>query len=439
MLLPRYRPPFRPWQILIALFCIQLSWITYWGITNQTLVKGGEEAFLSWDWKNYRDFGLHFKAVCLTGSFPRGERLDPSPPSPPVFNHIGAFWWPPLLPAWLALVHTLGVPSEALPWTVALWTATTAPLMFLLLRMKFGLKASFLTALVTALYPGFLLRSFQMSECFSLPLLLLFFRSFLSNARPLRTGWLGGLCTLARFPNGVLALLLIPGLFRKESRRSAVLSLGVMALVLLPWMTRNKILLDRFTLSVNGPYLLYASNHPVIWDRPPGLTAYGSEGRGTFLSFPIVFSPQCFPDKKDLLGPDANPRNPEDILEILAVKPVTELTDLFQRQFIEALSARPWDGLAEIPWKFRRLMHWHLQNLPDEPFWFIPLAWILQGAIWGLIVAPSPWRRHLFLFMLTQVAVAALFYGNDRFRTGLDLALLVALGSILNRIEARKG
>lgn len=295
-----------------------------------------------------------------------------------------------------------------------------------------------MVALATALYPGFLLRSFQMSECFSLPLLLLFFRCLFGRSSALATGLMAGLCTLARFPNGVLALFFLAGLLKRDSRRYSAMSLGMMLLMLLPWMMRNKTLLDRFTLSVNGPYLLYASNHPLIWDRPPSLTAHGSEGRGTFLSFPYVFTPASFPDKTELLGPNANPKNSGEILEILAVKPVTELTDLFQRKFLEAASTRPADLLAEIPWKIRRLMHWHLQTIPGEPFWFIPSAWLLQALGLGLIFRTGAWRRPLIVFVLTQLLVAAVFYGNDRFRTGLDLALLLAAGAALGKTDRHK-
>jgi 4-amino-4-deoxy-L-arabinose transferase-like glycosyltransferase len=220
------------------------------------------------DWKWYDDAAYHLSQVW------RYEE-----------NGVPTAYWPIGYPLFLAVIYWIfGHSYLAVHLISVLLSLCICFLTYVIAKGLVGPVAARLSLVILVLLPGQIFYTNVLSSeilfttlLLLMILLLLKTREQTSLLTPLIVGLLLGLLIMVRAVALILPLLIVL-FYLKSSRRSfvglknAILAVLVTCLVLLPWMLRNKRVLDTFSIATSGGIDLYIGNSPIssgnwVWTK----------------------------------------------------------------------------------------------------------------------------------------------------------------------------
>jgi hypothetical protein len=361
--------------------------------------------------------------------------------------------YPPLFPVLLAVLDRLGLGSvTAQRLALTGLGGITVGLIGLVGRRTAGAAVGIVAASIAAVSPMlFLSESILMAEALAVPLVALSLLLALrvverpSTARFAGLGAALGALALTRAEGALLAILLIAPLAWRSAPdprarlRRAGAAIGVVVCVVAPWTIRNALRLDGFVpISTNAATLIDGANCDATYDgRLAGLwretfstggTASTDQGAECFEGFAIA-DPR-FTER------DAAARHLREGTEYAR----THLADLPRVASVRVLRTFGlWHPGAQIDYE-------SLEGRPRRAQAAgTVLGWCLLGlAVGGLAVLL---RRRLPVWPLvapivSTVVVAALTYGQQRFRAGAEPSLCVlaavAVTFVVRRIGDRR-
>jgi 4-amino-4-deoxy-L-arabinose transferase-like glycosyltransferase len=220
------------------------------------------------DWKWYDDAAYHLSQVW------RYEE-----------NGVPTAYWPIGYPLFLAVIYWIfGHSYLAVHLISVLLSLCICILTYQIAKRLIGPAAARLSLVILVFFPGQIFFTNVLSSeilfttlLLAMILILLKTREQSSIFGPLIVGLLLGLLIMVRAVALVLPLLIVL-FYLKWGRRSLVglrntiLSLIVVCLVLLPWLMRNKRVLDTFSIATSGGIDLYIGNSPIssgnwVWTK----------------------------------------------------------------------------------------------------------------------------------------------------------------------------
>jgi 4-amino-4-deoxy-L-arabinose transferase-like glycosyltransferase len=220
------------------------------------------------DWKWYDDAAYHLSQVW------RYEE-----------NGVPTAYWPIGYPLFLAVIYWIfGHSYLAVHLIGVVLSLCVCILAYVIAKRLVGPVTARLSLVTLALFPGQIFYTNVLSSeiLFTTLLLAMIFillktREQTSLLGPLIVGLLLGLLVMVRAVALVLPLLIVL-FYLKWGRRSvvglrnAILAVLVTCLVLLPWMLRNKRVLDTFSIATSGGIDLYIGNSPIssgnwVWTK----------------------------------------------------------------------------------------------------------------------------------------------------------------------------
>jgi 4-amino-4-deoxy-L-arabinose transferase-like glycosyltransferase len=311
----------------------------------------------------------------------------------------------------LAVLYRVAGPHVALAWVLgALATAVLLRAMFEVAMRLHDERVARVATLMAAMYPALVLMTGQsLSDLVFVAGLFAAFAFVLrvNGDRPQDVLWLGaaiGLLTLLRSVGGGLVALL-PAVWwlvrRNDARyaRAVAIAAFACAVVVLPWMVRNAIVLDRFTIGTNAGSNLLVGNRP------------GASGwRDAFELSPQLLAVRGEAARDDAMKAQAWAFIREHPAQALAILPgklagmylleTQAVTSLFQgerrgsdaaRHALYGLSQLTWMALALLV--LARVASWRAAS--QRP----------RGAQW------SGW-----LLVAYFTAICLVFHGEDRYR-----------------------
>ena len=220
------------------------------------------------DWKWYDDAAYHLSQVW------RYEE-----------NGMPTAYWPIGYPLFLAIIYWIfGHGYLAVHLISLLLSLCICILTYVIAKRLVGPVTARLSLVILVLFPGQIFYTNVLSSEILFTALLLLMILILLKTRehtpvlvPLTVGLLLGLLVMVRAVALALPLLIVLFLIKSSRRsfvglRNGILAVLVTCLVLLPWMLRNKRVLDTFSIATSGGINLYIGNSPIssgswVWTR----------------------------------------------------------------------------------------------------------------------------------------------------------------------------
>jgi len=329
-------------------------------------------------------------------------------------------FWPPLYPAFLALLYSLAGYSLEIARMVQALLGSVVPVAAYFISVRlFSRRVAWLSAIGLIFYPHLVyFNTWLIAESLFMALMVIALWAIGPVVekpvvvRIALAGVLFGLAALTKpfmlFVMPFLALWLFLASNERLSRRFlavAVLAF-VTAAVILPWTIRNYRLYDQVVLiSTNGGYTFLGANNPNAW---------GGHDEG--------FPPSI---------PELN---------------TAEMEDIYYEEAFQWIRDNP-EGFAKllIP-KYRRLFSpLSVASfkedfvIPGRSLVYIVYTSFLIIALYGAIRASSQWKRVGFLYTpVAGVLVSAgLYYGDVRYTLPMVPSLVIFAAFAINSIYAR--
>jgi 4-amino-4-deoxy-L-arabinose transferase-like glycosyltransferase len=397
------------WIIILVAFAVRVAVRCYSGAENF--------------WVNGYGFFFEFAQNIAAGN---GIAFSDGPPT--VFRV-------PLYPLFLAAV-TFGqkaflpiVLAQSLIGAGTVWCAA------LIAREMFGSAAAIIAAIVTALYPYYVVHDTALQETSLYTFLTTLAVLLLLRARRSRSGMMAGCAgltlgaavlaraTLAPFAFLAPLWLAIPGVFCSGPWRqgcwAAVICGSAVALTLSPWLVRSYALTGSPVLSTDIGYQLWVGNNPYTFSHYPS--------ESIDLSRDTAF---------EALGP-------QEKADIKAIGTGEVAFDRwFRRKGIEYIHEHPWWIVTNAFRKVGASFGW--LPSPRRSFWSnivhsLAYGFVMTLGIWGMWAFRRYWREHLiyYLLFISFVGVTALFYGHTSHRAYLDVYLIVFAVGALEQLRNR--
>ncbi len=340
----------------------------------------------------------------------------------------------PLYPVFLAAVtfgHRLFFPvilAQALVGAGTIWCAA------LLAREIFGSTAAIIAAILTAIYPYYVVHDTALQETSLCTLLmalavLLLLRVRLSGSvvTAAGAGLALGAAVLTRAnlaPFALFAPLWL--LFFGDSHAApwrrrlcvAVLCAGVSALIVSPWLVRTYRLTGSATLTTQTGFFLWLGNNPSTFSHYPKESIDRSEG--------TALAALSLPEKRELeaLGPNE-----------------ATVDEWFWKKGLDYMRVHPWQTLGNGVRKIADAFGW--LPSPRHGFWPNLVQSLSYGPImilglWGMWVSRSHWREHSIFYaqFVSFAAVTAVFFGATSYRAYLDVYWIVFAAGVLAAFHA---
>jgi 4-amino-4-deoxy-L-arabinose transferase-like glycosyltransferase len=300
----------------------------------------------------------------------------------------------------------------------------------LIARDMFGKAAAIIAALLTAIYPYYVVHDTALQETSLYTFLTALAVFLLMQARrngsvfmALSAGFTLGAAVLTRAnlaPFAVFAplWLIVPpasnAVLWQRRFGTCLLCAGTMTLTVSPWLARSYWLTGSPMLSTESGFSLWEANNPYTFSHYPT----ESIDRSADVAFE-AFSPQ---ERTEIetLGPNE-----------------AAVDEWFRRKALDYMQEHPFrtlvNGVRKIGAAFCFLPS------PRRSFWpnlvyLLSYAPVMVLGIWGMWVGRGNWREHLIFYALfvTFAGVTAVFYGHTNYRTYLDLYWIVFAASLLN-------
>jgi 4-amino-4-deoxy-L-arabinose transferase-like glycosyltransferase len=337
----------------------------------------------------------------------------------------------PLYPAFLAAVtfgHKAFVPVLL---AQALLGAATVGCAALIARQLFGNAAAVIAAVLTAIYPYYVVHDTALQENVLYTFLTALAVLLLLRGRHNGSPWLAagaglvlGADVLTRAnlaPFAAVAplwFLLPPAAGKLPWRRrlqNALIGLGVLAATLSPWLGRSYALTGTPVLSTQSGYFLWLGNNPHTFDGYPARSIDRTQ------------------------RPARAALSPADQAELDALRGNEAAVDhWFLRQGLDYMRAHPWRSLVG-GWR-KVAAGFCLLPSPRHGFWLNLIYLLSYGPILllglaGLWIGRRDWREHLVFYLLfaSFAAVSAVYFAHTSYRSYLDVYLIVFAAGLLQR------
>jgi 4-amino-4-deoxy-L-arabinose transferase-like glycosyltransferase len=378
----------------------------------------GEEYF----WKNGYSFFYTFAANIASGKGIYYEELGPR-----------RAFRVPVYPVFLAATTLVG---KSYLWIVvpqALFGAGTVLCAFLIGRLLFRASTGVLAALLSAVYPYYLMHDTALQETGLFTFLTALSVYLLLHAGRMSTwsGWgLAGLCLglavltrVALLPFVVLACLwsaFSAGL-KPRQRAIAILTLAAsFTLIIAPWLARNWLVLGRLMFTSEAARALWRGNNAYTFSHYPAESIDESDAAAM-----AALSPQ---ERRDL----ENVTNDE-----------IRQYDWFAAKASRYIRQHPWLTFAGAFRKLWAAFSWTLNPRRGPAVQtayalsYLPIA-ILGGI--GMIASRGGWPEHSIIYLLfpSFAAVTMLYFGHTSHRSYLDVYLIVFAAHTIEYIGMRK-
>jgi 4-amino-4-deoxy-L-arabinose transferase-like glycosyltransferase len=405
---------------LLVLGALVLRLFALWLIDGPDLVSASESGITAHNWVSGRGYTFDLYGYRV------GQPLQAF--MPPLFTAIVAL---SLLTPWPAAVFGL---------IQIILSSLTVLLVYLIAQRVSGRIVALLAALLTAVYPPFLVLADQPTvpvlNTFLLGLWLIFSLRLLESWEVMwavLAGLVLGLSVLSRpaFIGLLLVMLIALWFHRFEKRtswwRHAMVVMGIMGLTVVPWLVRNGLVLGSgTTISTNGGFNAWTGNNPFTTGSCfdvviPNLEAYSGE---------------TVPGNADRLIVEVKPYPlPLELRGAIAELGELELDRAFYGVAFSFVREEPGRWLALIGRKLVGLW-WFRQNV-GRSSGFYDQAWILPYkilyaatlglAVIGFVLSTRHWRRYLLLYgMFAYLTVAYLAYHViTRYRWEMEPYLLI--------------
>jgi hypothetical protein len=410
-----------PWAIwLLVLGALLLRLLALWVIDGPDLVSASESGITAQNWVSGRGYTFDLY----------GYRVE---------QPLRAFM-PPLFTALVALCLLTPWPATVFGLVQVLLSGLTVLLVYLIAERLAGSRAAMVAALLTAVYPPFLVLADQPTvPVLNTFLLGLWLYCSLRLLESREEGWAAlvgmvlGLGVLSRpaFIGLLVVVLLTLCLHHRKGVkrwwRLAMVVVGIMGLTVSPWVIRNGRILGRFTtISSNGGFNAWIGNNPFTTGScfdvfVPRLEAYSGEVVSAAADLSVV-------EVKPYPLPLELRQTVEELGEL-------ELDSAFYRAAFSFIREDPGRWLGLLGKKLLSLW-WFRQNVGRssgfyEEAWILPykilyLAMLIL-AVAGIVLSVRHWRRYLLLYgMFIYLSVAYLTYHViTRYRWEMEPYLLI--------------
>lgn len=415
---PVWGVPRAIWVIVLGALVLRL--LALWVIDGPDLISASESGLTAQNWVT--GSGYTFDLYGYRAEAPLHAFM------PPLFTIIIAAC---LLTPWPAVVFGL---------VQVLLSSLTVLLVFLIAEQLAGRVVASVAALMTAVYPPFLVLADQPTvpvlNTFLLGLWLYFsLRLLKSTARrwAALVGLTLGLSVLSRPAFiGLLGVLLVAlWLNRREIERNwwrpAAMVVITMGLTVAPWLIRNWWVLGRFsTVSTNGGFNAWIGNNPFTTGSCFDVVVSDLE----------AYSGEALPVSVDRTVVEVKPYPlPLELRDVISDLGEVELDSAFYRQTLSFIREDPGRWLRLLGRKLVGLW-WFRENVGRssgfyEESWILPYkilyAIVLVLAMAGLVISARHWRRYLLLYgMFAYLSVAYLAYHViTRYRWEMEPYLLI--------------
>ncbi len=341
----------------------------------------------------------------------------------------------PLYPMFLAAVtfgHQLFVPvllAQSIIGAGTVWCAA------MLARGIFGNTAAIIAAIVTAIYPYYVVHDTALQETslytFLMALAVLLLLRVHRNGSVVAAtgaGLILGAAVLTRAnlaPFGLFAPLWL-GFFGGSNaapwpRRlwMAVLCAGVGALTVSPWLVRTYGLTGAVTLSTQSGVFLWLGNNPYTFSRYPE----ESIDRSQAVAMAALSS--------------------QEKIELEAVGPnEARVDDWFRNKGLDYIREHPWQTVSNGSRKIADAFGWSFS--PRHSFWpnlvhALSYGPVMILGLWGMWAGRGHWREHSIVYaqFLSFAAVTAVFFGATSYRSYLDVYWIVFAAGVLAALQAK--
>jgi 4-amino-4-deoxy-L-arabinose transferase-like glycosyltransferase len=336
----------------------------------------------------------------------------------------------PLYPAFLASV-TLGH-KAFLPVLVAqsLVGAGTVLCAALIARELFGHTAAIIAALLTAIYPYYVVHDTALQETslytFSAALavlLLLRVRRYGSVVSATGAGLALGATVLTRANLAPFALLaplwlaLAGGPYAVSWRRrllAAIVCAGVGMVTVSPWLIRSYEITGTVTLSTQSGYFLWLGNNPYTFSHYPRESIDLSQG--------TALEALSSEEKSELESRDYN----EELVD-----------DWFRRKALDYMEAHPWQTIRNGLRKVTDAFGW--LPSPRRGFWpslghALSYGPVMIVGLWGMWAGRRNWREHsvFYAHFVTFAMVTAVFFGHTSYGSYLIVYWIIFAAGALS-------
>jgi 4-amino-4-deoxy-L-arabinose transferase-like glycosyltransferase len=392
-----------------------LMWIIFFAFAARVAIRlyTGERDF----WTNGYTF---FFALAQNIAAGNGVSLGDGPPT--------AFRVPlyPMFLAALTLGHHTFLPIIIAQSLIGAGTVLCAAL---IARDLFGNPAAVIAAVLTAIYPYYLVHDTALQETslytFLMALaivLLLRVRRSGSIPAAIGAGVALGAAVLTRANLAPVALLapvwlaLAGGSHAvpwQRRLRVAIICAGVCMLTVTPWLIRAYQLTGSITLSTQNGFFLWVGNNAYTFSRYP----------------------QESIDRSQVVALAA--LSPQDDSELKARKHNEALVDAwFRKKGLDYIRDHPWQTFTNGLRKLADAFGW--LPSPRRSFWPSVAYALSYGPVtvfglWGMWVSRKHWREHAIFYIqfVTFAAVTAVFFGHTSYRAYLDVYWIVFAAGVV--------
>jgi 4-amino-4-deoxy-L-arabinose transferase-like glycosyltransferase len=307
--------------------------------------------------------------------------------------------------------------SQALIGAGTVWCAA------MVARELFGNPAALIAAILTAIYPYYVVHDTALQETslytFLMALaMLLLLRTRRSGSAAMGTG--AGLAlgaavltraNLAPFTLVAPLWLAAAGGSNAAPQRQrlwiAALCAGVLALTVSPWLVRSYRVTGSATLSTQTGFFLWLGNNPYTFSHYPRESIDVSQAAG-------------------LAALSAH-----EITELAAMRGNESAVDQwFEERGLDYIREHPWQTLGNSFRKVVAAFDW--VPSPQKSFWpnmvhALSYGLVMVLGLWGMWARRSDWREHSIFYaqFVLFAAVTAVFFGHTSYRAYLDVYWIV--------------
>jgi 4-amino-4-deoxy-L-arabinose transferase-like glycosyltransferase len=335
----------------------------------------------------------------------------------------------PLYPMFLAAVtfgHQAFVPVLLAQSLLGAGTVVCAGL---IARELFGGTAAIIAAMLTAIYPYYVVHDTALQETslytFLMALavlLLLRVRRSASVPAAAAAGLVLGAAVLTRANLAPFALIAPLWLALaggpdaapwRQRLRVAVVCAAVAMSAVAPWLVRACQLTGTVTLSTQNGFFLWLGNNPHTFSRYP----------------------QESIDRSQAVALEA--LSTQEQAELAALRRNEALTDeWFRQKGLEYVRAHPWQTLGNAIYKIADAFGW--MPSPRRGFWLslahaLSYGPVMLLGLWGMWVGRRHWREHSIFYaqFVCFAAVTGVYFGHTGYRAYLDVYWIVFAGGVL--------
>jgi hypothetical protein len=291
-----------------------------------------------------------------------------------------------------------------------------------------GRMAAVVAALITAVYPYYVVHDTALQETSLFTLLTLV--AVVLALRTARTGALGpaalcgvilGLDVLTRSPMAMFALIVPLWLIARRRLAHGALCAGLLFLTVLPWLWRNERLVGAPVLTTEAGYELWNGNNEMLFRYYPMQS--------------VDVSINAHVDTLDAIPADERP--PATANEV-------EIDRWFERQALNYIRTHPWLTVANGFRKIGAAFDWlptPRRSLAQSVLHAVSFGPVMLVGLWGMWLRRAHWRDDSLIYLLFGqfLLVTAVYFGQTNHRVFLDVYFIVFGAGALAELFARHG